>query len=155
MSLSRFVDRLAHLKEYNCIWNAFLAHHTFLQLDDETQGKAYFTLLLIMGELGLDPPGPTDRSAAQRLSAVFGVELPKRQETTNLAAWAFMSLSLQRLGVAPNLGRHPVPKWKAMGAARDVVLACKNPPEEIGQMIIDDLQRKHGITLQDVSATTL
>jgi hypothetical protein len=36
-----------------------------------------------------------------------------------------------------------------MGTARDVVLACENPPEEIGLMVIDDLRRKHGITLQE------
>ena len=123
-----------------------------MQLDDETQGKAYFTCLLIMGELGLDPPGPPVSSGpVEALSAVFGVEPPKRQQVNNLAASAFMSLSLQQLGIAPNLGRHPIPKWKAMGTARDVVLACENPPEEIGQMVIDDLRRKHRITLHEHS----
>jgi len=131
-----------------------LAQHTFYQLDDETQQKVYLSCLVIMGKQGLEPRDSPDAAVAAhasstRLAAIFGVDPPKYTQTNDLVAWAFMSLSLQQLGIPPNLVRRPIPKWKAMGTARHVLAACERAPEDIGQLVINDLEKKHGIRLQE------
>jgi len=123
-----------HTDEYMLAWNGLVAMHTIQQLSAATKAKVYEHYHTIV--------------ALNRLNPMHDLAAGVRYDPFWLA------FTMADLGISPLLGPKPA-KWFYVADPRRArnVLFDSNRSDEIGDKVLRDIQRKHGVLINPDSLT--